>query len=53
MSLLVYSTPTCPWCHKVKNYLKEKNIAFEDIDVSLDEKRVDEMFKNLVKWACR
>jgi glutaredoxin 3 len=45
MSLLVYSTPTCPWCHKVKNYLKEKNIAFEDIDVSLDEKRVDEMFK--------
>lgn len=41
----VYSTPTCPWCHKVKDYLKERNIAFDDVDVSLDAARVDEMFK--------
>jgi glutaredoxin-like YruB-family protein len=45
MSVLVYSTPTCPWCHKVKDYLKERNIAFDDVDVSLDAARVDEMFK--------
>ncbi len=41
----VYSTPTCPWCHKAKDYLKGKNIAFDDIDVSSDPVRVDEMFK--------
>lgn len=34
----VYSTPTCPWCTKVKDYLKEKKIEFEELDVSTDDK---------------
>ncbi len=29
----VYSTPTCPWCKKVKDFLKEKNVEFEDLNV--------------------
>lgn len=33
----VFSTPTCPYCVMVKNYLKDKNIVFEDIDVSKNE----------------
>ena len=33
----VYTTPTCPWCHKLKDYLKEKGIKFTNIDVSSDE----------------
>lgn len=41
----VYSTQTCPWCHKLKEFLKEKNIDFEDIDVSSDEKARNEMLK--------
>jgi glutaredoxin-like YruB-family protein len=32
----VYSTPTCPYCHMAKQYLKAKGIEFEDIDVSKD-----------------
>lgn len=32
----VYSTPTCPWCFKVKDFLKEHKITFEDIDVTRD-----------------
>lgn len=39
----VYSTPTCPWCHKVKDYLKEKKIEFEDIDVSTNHEAAHEM----------
>ena len=27
----VYSTTTCPYCHMLKSYLKEKNIPFEDV----------------------
>lgn len=27
----VYSTTTCPYCRMLKNYLKEKNIEFEDV----------------------
>jgi len=34
MKIKVYSTPTCPYCRKTREYLKEKNIEFQDIDVS-------------------
>jgi len=39
----VYSTITCPYCVTLKEFLKEHNIEFEDIDVSQDEKARDEM----------
>lgn len=42
----VYSTPTCPWCVKLKNYLKSKNIDFENVDVSADRAAAMEMVKN-------
>jgi len=41
----VYSTPTCPFCVRAKQFLKENNIAFEDVDVSTDEKAVEEMIE--------
>lgn len=39
----VYSTPTCPWCHKAKEYLEENNIEFEDINVAEDQEAAKEM----------
>lgn len=36
MNVIVYSTPTCPWCTRVKDFLKEKGIEFKNIDVSAD-----------------
>ena len=39
----VFSTPACPYCVTLKSFLKEHNIQFEDIDVSKDEKALDEM----------
>ena len=39
----VYSTPTCPWCIRVKQFLKENNIAFEDYDVGTDHAKGEEM----------
>ncbi len=41
----VYSTPTCPYCIRAKQFLKEKNIVFEDIDVSTDHEKADEMIR--------
>ena len=43
MSVKVYSTPTCPWCTMAKKYFEEKNVAFEDIDVSKDRNAAAEM----------
>ena len=37
MNVKVYSTPTCPYCHKVKDFLKDNDVDFEDIDVSKDQ----------------
>jgi thioredoxin 1 len=39
----VFSTPTCPYCHMVKNYLKEKEVEFEDFDVSADQEKAEQM----------
>jgi len=45
MNIIVYSTPTCPYCHVAKEYLKSKGADFEDVDVSKDQKRAEEMIK--------
>jgi len=42
-SVKVYSTPTCPFCRKVKEFLKGNNVEFENIDVSSDQEKVKEM----------
>lgn len=39
----VYSTESCPWCVKVKTFLKENKIAFEDINVGEDAEALQEM----------
>jgi len=39
----IYSTPTCPFCIRAKQYLKDNNIAFEDIDVSANQQAAEEM----------
>ncbi|HHT9126207.1 MAG TPA: glutaredoxin family protein [Candidatus Brocadiia bacterium] len=30
----IYTTPTCPYCKKAKEFFKSSNIAFEELDVS-------------------
>ncbi len=35
-NVTVYSTPTCPYCHQVKDYLKSKGINFVDYNVAVD-----------------
>jgi len=30
----VYTTPTCPWCTRMKSYLNEKGIEYQEIDVA-------------------
>lgn len=41
----VYSTPTCPWCAKLKEFLKEKGVEFDDIDVSQDQDAAQRMME--------
>jgi len=43
MTVKVYSTQTCPFCHKAKDYLKQHNVKFHDIDVGEDQEAANEM----------
>jgi glutaredoxin 3 len=40
----IYTTPGCPYCEMVKDYLKNKGIAYTEHDVALDELAREEMF---------
>lgn len=44
-SVTVYSTPSCSWCTRLKNYLKENSVKFRDVDVSKDQKAAEAMVK--------
>ncbi len=45
MEVLVYSTQSCPWCTKVKDYLNEKNVTFTEYNVGADYDKAVEMVK--------
>ena len=34
--VLVFTTPTCPWCVRAKQYLRERNVRFREVDVARD-----------------
>ncbi|EHI97102.1 glutaredoxin-like protein, YruB-family [Clostridium sp. DL-VIII] len=41
----VYTTNSCPWCIKVKNYLKSENLEFEELNVQDNMEAREEMIK--------
>ena len=43
--ITVYSTPSCPWCHRIKDFLKTNNKEFRDVDVSKDRTAAMEMIE--------
>jgi len=43
MAVKIYSTPSCHWCVKVKEFLKENDIEFKDLNVAEDRQAAKEM----------
>ncbi len=43
MAIRVYTTPSCTFCTKVKNYLREHRVTFTEYDIAKDKRRADEM----------
>lgn len=39
----VYSTNSCPWCVKAKNYLSSINVDFQEVNVQEDMEAREEM----------
>ncbi len=43
MSVTIYSTPTCGYCHMAKEYFKSRDVKYEEHDVSVDREAAQEM----------
>ncbi len=43
--VIVYGTPTCSWCDRVKDFLKEHKVNFAYKDVSKDRSAAEEMIE--------
>ena len=43
MGVLVYSTKSCPWCTKAKEFLDSLNVKYESIDVAVDKEAAAEV----------
>ena len=41
----LFTSPGCPYCFTLKEFLKQNGIEFEDIDVSKDENALKEMIE--------
>ncbi|HUV75301.1 MAG TPA: Uxx-star family glutaredoxin-like (seleno)protein [Dehalococcoidales bacterium] len=41
--VVIYTTPTCPWCHRAKDYLSRKGISFTEHNVAEDREAAKEM----------
>lgn len=45
MSVTIYTTQMCPYCHQEKEFLKANNIEFKEIDVSKDQEAARKMIE--------
>ncbi len=34
--IIIFTGATCPWCNRVKQYLREKRFRFREVDVERD-----------------
>ena len=41
----IYTTPTCIWCKRTKEFFKENKVKYTELDVSSDTKARQEMIK--------
>lgn len=44
-NVIIYSTPTCHFCHAAKEFFQENNIAFTEHDVASDMDKRTEMIE--------
>ena len=43
--VVIYSTPTCPYCKRAKEYLSRKGISYQEYNVAADKDKAKEMIQ--------
>ena len=49
--VVIYTTPTWPWCHRAKEYLSRKGISYIEYDVAQDKEKAREMIEKSRQMA--
>ncbi|HPN40607.1 MAG TPA: glutaredoxin domain-containing protein [Candidatus Cloacimonadota bacterium] len=44
-NIVIFGTPTCAWCKKVKEYIKSRGFTFKYVDVSTDGSALRDMVR--------
>ena len=44
-NILIYTTPTCHFCHMAKEYFKSKGIKYEEVDLAKNPERGQEVIQ--------
>lgn len=45
MNITVYSSPSCVWCTRAKEYLRARNINFREVNIAQDRSGAIEMMR--------
>ncbi len=45
MAVTLYSTPSCSYCRLAKDWLRQRNVRFEEYNVAADPRRAEEMVR--------
>ena len=48
-NVLIYTLNYCPYCKKAMEFFTQKNIPFENVDVTYDEEIMTEKIKEMFK----
>lgn len=43
--VILFTTPTCSYCRKAKQYLRQRQVPFKDVDVSRDSAAARDMVR--------
>jgi len=45
MTVKIYTTPTCTFCKKAKEFFKANSVKYKEVDVSTDQKAQKDMIE--------
>ena len=42
-TVVIYTTPSCPFCRQAEKFMQERDVEYTEYDVLEDQKRLEEM----------
>ncbi len=43
--VIIFTTPTCPWCRAAKQYFVQKKVKFTEVDVTKNQSAVKDLIR--------